>query len=74
MTYRLNQCRTNYDFPRSPAGDFYIEQEIAGRWKRLDGFWPPYHRELAKARLKELEDAELPKIFEAAECRQRETP
>lgn len=66
MPYRLNQCRTNYDFPGASAGDFYIEeQQLNGRWKRLDEFWPPYERELVKLRLKELNDAELPQLFDS---------
>lgn len=65
MPYRLSQCRTNYDFTGASAGDFYIEQQLRnGRWKRLEGFWPPYKKEQAKGKVKELEASELPQIFE----------
>jgi len=55
MPYRLIQER----------GELLLEQQSNdGYWVRTEERWPPYLRQLAENRLRELEAEELPQLFE----------
>ncbi len=48
---------------RLHAGDLLIQEMVNGQWKNLAAF-RPHERSAAERRLKELQDAALPQLFD----------
>lgn len=73
MELRLYQAQTNerertangIGGCRIEAGDFMIQRQTEqGEWQNFEGPYAPHERSTAQARLKQLQDAELPQIFD----------